>query len=400
MMSDRPFDSSAVASMLGYFYQVRYALYLMLSYINEGNFAKQIKIEGLDDIEVTQEKDILQLLQTKHLTGNKELTNSSKHFWKTIRIWSDHISNGKINPADTTLVFVINAKPSEESFIKLLSDYNKNIEDVIDRMNHFISDSKTTDSVLKNCYEKFNILKNEQKIGLISSIKVLALQPNIKYLLENNISKLLIPVVHNNSHLKNFSDDLDSWWFSRVVKQLSDDKDKPILTTEVHQKVQRLRDRYKEDAIPVDFSDGERLDDANNISDEEQFIVQLKTIGLTIFSRAKQNYRKAYRQRSIWLENGRFFDTDLEKYEKQLIGEFEEEYENNSINTTDEEKMQEIGRKIYDSLTNKSIPIHNSVQENYIMRGSYHILADIKPIPKVYWHPKFLEYLKSENEKC
>ena len=161
-MSDNQFDASF--SMLGYFYQVRYALFLMLTYIiKESDITKEIKIEGLDDIELTKDKDIVQLLQTKHLTGKKLLTDSTPHFWKTIRIWSKHIIDTKINPINVSLIFVINSEPSKNSIINLLSEKEKNIESIFNRMNSFINDSKNQDPAIKNSYEMFNKLTDTQK---------------------------------------------------------------------------------------------------------------------------------------------------------------------------------------------------------------------------------------------
>ena len=69
----------------------------------------------------------------------------------------------------------------------------------------------------------------------------------------------------------------------------------------------------------------------------------------------------------------------------------------NHISTNEAEQLQEIGRTIYKNLSDKKISIHKTIEENYIMRGSYHILADKEPEPKVYWHPKFIELLKNKG---
>jgi hypothetical protein len=41
----------------------------------------------------------------------------------------------------------------------------------------------------------------------------------------------------------------------------------------------------------------------------------------------------------------------------------------------------------------ESLRIRARVTEPYVLRGSFHILADTKPEPRVYWHPRFLERL-------
>ena len=140
----------------------------------------------------------------------------------------------------------------------------------------------------------------------------------------------MIPVV-TSSHLDSFSKDLDAWWFQRVIEQINQntktDDSLPISAKEIHQKIQRLRDKYTEETIPTEFSDGDSIDEANSIDDNRQFIIQLKTIGITQFKKAKQNYYKAFTQRTKWFEQGYFSDVDINKYEHKLTSEWEEESE-------------------------------------------------------------------------
>ena len=41
----------------------------------------------------------------------------------------------------------------------------------------------------------------------------------------------------------------------------------------------------------------------------------------------------------------------------------------------------------------ESLRIRARVTEPYVTRGSFHILADATPEPRVYWHPRFLDRL-------
>lgn len=396
-----PFEASA--SMLGYFYQVRYALYLMLKFIKDGDLTKQVKIEGLDDIDLRQGKDILQLLQTKHLTSKNKLTNGSKHFWKTINIWSQHIAKGIINTDNVSLNFVINSEPSKNSVIDLLSRDEKNIELILSEMNEITEISKNKDN--QNGYNNFKILTIEQKKWLLKSIKVLALQPDIEKLLEEEMPKLFIGRCIWNYHIENFTKDLDAWWTQLVIKQLTDGNINFISAQEIDQKMNRLRDKYTENKTSIDYLDTDEINKnlliKENIDDTRQFITQLKRVGFVRFEQVKQDYYKASFQRSKWLENYKFenYEENLKNYNKQLINEWNNECDLHYKNFTDEEDMQTTGKKIYQDLADKKI-LFRDVQENYMMRGSYHILADEKPKPEIYWHPKFLEFLENENKKC
>ena len=60
----------------------------------------------------------------------------------------------------------------------------------------------------------------------------------------------------------------------------------------------------------------------------------------------------------------------------------------------------QIGR-LYDWAENQSkgLQIRKDVTEDFVRRGSFHILADEKPMPRVHWHPQFLERLKAATSK-
>ena len=65
-----------------------------------------------------------------------------------------------------------------------------------------------------------------------------------------------------------------------------------------------------------------------------------------------------------------------------------------------EEVLREAGTTLYNWAefeTGKieSLRIRARVTEPYVLRGSFHILADSTPEPKVYWHPRFLDRLGS-----
>jgi hypothetical protein len=79
-------EFSARPSALGYLYQVRYALFAILSIENDET---KLHIEALDDIDLETEGTPTELLQLKHnsLKRTANLTDTSQDFWKTIRIW-------------------------------------------------------------------------------------------------------------------------------------------------------------------------------------------------------------------------------------------------------------------------------------------------------------------------
>lgn len=84
---------SAAASALGYLYQVRYGLVLLLEAKNP---ASALSLEKIDDVAFEESGDPTQMLQFKHrLDRTATLTDSSTDLWKTLRVWATKIADGR-----------------------------------------------------------------------------------------------------------------------------------------------------------------------------------------------------------------------------------------------------------------------------------------------------------------
>ena len=128
---------SAQEPSLGYYYQIRYSLYLLLSI--KDKTSPCIKLENLDDI-VVEDINTTDLYQTKlHINSIANLTDSSPDFWKTIRVWSENILEGLVDIDDTIFTLITTAKIGNSSFIERLrfkSQRDSNF--VLEQMNGII----------------------------------------------------------------------------------------------------------------------------------------------------------------------------------------------------------------------------------------------------------------------
>jgi hypothetical protein len=109
------------------------------------------------------------------------------------------------------------------------------------------------------------------------------------------------------------------------------------------------------------------------------------------------DYYRAFEQRSRWAREELLIGDELEKYEKKLVDEWERHFlaigNESSDDEASEQELQQLGQKLYNWMEMEAvIRIRPEVTEEYVMRGSYHILADQDP-PHVWWHPKFVERL-------
>src|ERR1039457_5375541 len=109
-------DFSAQESGLGYLYQSRYALWLLL----DGPEEQEVVLETLDDIVLSQDGPPRDLLQTKHNALPARLTDASSPLWKTLRIWSTHVKDGVIQVPPTTLTLITTAEAPAASIAAAL----------------------------------------------------------------------------------------------------------------------------------------------------------------------------------------------------------------------------------------------------------------------------------------
>ena len=111
---------------------------------------------------------------------------------------------------------------------------------------------------------------------------------------------------------------------------------------------------------------------------------------------ALRDYYRAFRQRASWVRNDLLYVNELGQYEQRLIDEWEhafaamEETLSETNNATEEEKAKE-GRQLFSDIEKRDIRIRPKCQEAFIMRGSYHILANQL---KIGWHVDFFDRLK------
>lgn len=418
-MTDNKSDASA--SMRGDIYQFKYALFLMLTILKEHGPKKNIavKVEGLDDIELSEDGKIYKLVQTKHITG-KPLTDSTEHFWKTLKNWSCLIIMDKISVNNVIFSLVVTQGAGSNTILGLLSQ--KKIDEALEKIDKFILarrkkitnfDKQTQDlclSLKANKDDKlsgnekaFIVFENlgDQKRKLLESMEVNLSEPNLEQL--NAKIKKLLPQVRQN-HVDSFFNDLTEWWYTKVTNTF------PIITvSEIEEKIQDLRDKYPKDSLPLHY-EGKEISLPNDI-DSRRFVRQLKAIGYNRqIEAAKQDYYKAYSERCEWQTNGYILPEDIIDYENILImdgwkrkydevcDKFEADNDEH-VDALGEKKLQSLGRKIYEETLKEFIPFKTatSITARYIMNGSYHELADKSPEPRVYWHPKFLELLKKKD---
>ena len=386
-------DFSAKEPSLGYFYQIKYALLILLTHSKELDNPK-VRIENLDDIEI-EDINTLQLLQTKlHIKNKANLTDASVDFWKTIRIWSEYINNGTID-LDSTIFNLITTEEIPNSSI--LHKFKNNITldsevaEVITVLDKIAIDS--TNKTNEKAYIAYQNLSIENKKNLIKRIRILDNSIGITEI-NDKIKRELIFSTYPNT-IDAFLEILEGWWFRKSIDNLTLNIDS-ISSSELQLKIANISDSFQADNLPNHFPVQLEItdEDVENLK-ERNFLKQLELIKIKANSKtlklAISDFRRAFEQRSKWLrlhllnpDEEEEYDLKLHDYWKNIFDIMSDEAENKSL-----DELTDLGKGFYLEQFAKTCPqikIREKFNQDYLTRGSYQILADSK---KIGWHPNF-----------
>jgi hypothetical protein len=388
-----PNQFSAAASALGYFYQARYALLLLL----RAEPGQELSIERLDDVAFEQGGDAIELLQFKHsIQRQAGLSDSSPDLWKSLRIWSVAVSQRQIDLDTVQLSLVTTATAAAGSAASLLRpDEDRDESAALELL--LAASQRSESEGNAAAYIAFRALSPEQQRALLSRVQVLDHAPNVLDLREQ--IKHALTFSARPEHIDALCDRVEGWWFRRVVAHLAADVSlgSRISQNEVRSQINDIRDQLQPDNLPVDFPEPIEVDETALNQDERVFVEQLRLVMVETprVKKALSDYYRAFRQRSKWVDDDLLLDSDLQSYEKKLVDEWERLFgimrEDLGVAAAEADK-QRRGRALFNVLDTGEthFAIRPRFVERYVMRGSYHILANAL---RVGWHPDFRERL-------
>lgn len=383
-------EFSAGPHALGYFFQARRGLFVLLRGADDG----ELIVERLDDLELSTAEGVHTLEQLKHhISRAASLSDTSADLWKTLRVWATQVADGSFDPNGVTLSLVTTARADDAAIAALLRDGPARDEEAaLRRLNEIARTS--TNNALAPAFRAFTELTASDQRALLASIRVFDSSPDISATAEE--IKSTIRYATSPERLQDLYESFEGWWFGKVADQLMSGSHRPIARFEVHDKIRRIAAQYLPDSLPIDFLDA--IPPAVDLdADTRIFVQQLKAVTqqqLRI-ERAVTDYYRAYEQRSRWLRKDLLVDADLEEYERRLIDEWERFRlaleDSERLNRDDSAACNRFGTRLLNWMeTEAEVPIRPRVTEGYVMRGSYHMLAN-RDQPAVWWHPHFLD---------
>lgn len=382
----------ASEQMLGYLYQVRYALALLLE---NDNSDFQISIEKFDDVAFSKDGIPKQLIQLKHHVQRQgNLTDGSTDLWRTLKVWIDVISESPDILNGTKFLIVTTAiAPDNTAASFLKKDENRNEESAYEKLKNICIISENKEH--KKYYEAF--LKTDEITlkCLLSQICIIDSANNIvdvEKIYRRQIRYSCIPKYENQ-----ICERLEGWWYKKAVEALNSDTPIFVNQRQVRSFIVSVSQEYSDENLPIDIFDVDNLQESDLSDNEKIFYEQLKLIclGSHRMRTALRDYYRAFNQRANWVRNDLLYVNELEKYEECLIDEWEhcfaamEDELAEYIEATEEEKIKK-GRSLFTDIEKKDIRIRPKCQEAFVMRGSYHMLANQL---KVGWHIDFYNRL-------
>ena len=395
---------SAGEQGLGYIYQGRLALYQMLQLPE----STTVFLEKDDDVDFEDGNGGKSLASLKHKVEGERLNDLSTDFWKSVRIWLDRYKRDDRAKSSLRFFLFTTGKVGANSFLtRFLADFVGNGED--DKTPRELADdalAKSKSTSIVAIAHDFNELSNAEKEDFLARIEIFDGSPrigDIPKLVKEGPMRIVRPANRDAVFER-----LEGWWNDQVIRLLTGARTAGIPGDEISEKMFSLSEEYKSDNLPITFLGKEPTEGIDTDNDPRSFVWQLREIGISkdrIHSAILDFYR-AFEQRSEWARENLLVPGELDRYEDRLVDEwrrfkdvvFEELDENGAEHT-----LERAGKDLYkwadlESGKIHSLRIRERVTEPYVTRGSFHILANATPAPRIYWHPRFLERIAKALE--
>ncbi|MFT3806740.1 ABC-three component system protein [Arenimonas sp.] len=390
---------SAGKQGLGYIYQARLALLHLL----QAPESTTVFLEKDDDLDFVHDGGGKSLASLKHKAAGDKLTDLSTDFWKSVRIWLARYKRDGRAASNLRFFLFTTGMVSGDSFLaRLLPDQPVAFGDTVPLIESAgAALAKSKSALIGSIAPEFNELSDIEKQDFFERILILDGSPRISD----------IPAIIRDKHMRSIRREhrefvlerLEGWWNDAVIKQLTGARMEGIFGYEVSDKLSNIAEEYKADSLPITFRGKVPGGEIDTDTDRRLFVAQLREIGISAsrIRNAIMDYYRAFEQRSAWARENLLVSGEVEEYEDRLADEWNrykdvafEKLKHDSA----EGALRDAGTALYNWAefeTGKidSLRIRARVTEPYVLRGSFHILADTTPEPRIYWHPRFMDRL-------
>ncbi|MEU5385037.1 ABC-three component system protein [Kitasatospora cineracea] len=384
-----PFEASA--SALGYLYQLRVALQRCVE-LSRGGIEWSVAIEATDDVQ-TLVGSHTELTQLKKRAENVKLTDLSSDLWKTIRVWSEAVTEKRIDSAETSFYLITTAELPDGSagfFLQPKASGHRDAQaaEALLVQARQVSESKT----LAKAFAAFDALGDRRRAELVSRIEVIGDAPGMDEIRDDLLGYASLAV--ERRFAESFLQRLEGWFFERASVQMSSPGSDPVIGAEFDELFNDLRNQIGEHNLPIDpdiFALTAAAPAAVDAADKV-FVHQLRLIdvGAERIGYAVRDWVRAFAQRSRWANENLLRAGEIGAYERRLVEEWQSRFAEMREDLGDEateEEMKREAKLIYRWVDREArMRIRAGCEEVFVAKGSYQMLADEL---RVGWHPDF-----------
>jgi hypothetical protein len=388
---------SASDSMQGYLYQARYALLLLLRR-NKVDTTVRLSVEKFDDVAFESSGMPDELIQTKHCKpGN--LTDLSEDLWKTLRIWAEGVRDNQFLLPGTVFTLITTQTAPAGSAAALLRPDDP-ARDPVQAATMLMAAAKATKSLqLRPACEAFLKLSAKKRTGMLAEVYVhdeATRITGLDRLLEQELYYAAPP-----DHRAEFIKRVEGWWLQRMIRHLTTPKQPPVLGIEVEREMERIKEGYHEDNLPIVIPLPTPAKQPDPTTDPRAFVARLRRLGLSDarIIQACLDFYRACIHRDRWAKETLLRFNELTDYDDRLRDEWKRLWDDllSSISAVDEEAKTRVGREFFqridrDAARETVFYIRPRCTEPSISRGTFHKLADEG---KLAWHPEDVDALRA-----
>lgn len=300
-MSEEPpgTDHSAAASVLGYLHQTRWGL-LELLRARTTDPDRSLTLEMHDDIAWEQDGEPSALKQLKlHVSTLRNLTDASDDMWRTLRVWMD---NGRPrDPYGPTLTLITNSSAGAGSAAALLRDNaDRDVSGAVKLLENAARDYKAKETL--KAREQFLKLTPAEQATFVGRIYV-ADQSEDMDGVDLEVAERLRPGAPTEQ-FDTYMDLVWAWWARTSIEMLKGRRG-PVKVAEVLTALERIRDQFTRDNLPILVEDDEIDIKAVVLQhDGRPYVRQLEILELVPrqLHNAILDYQRAYLQDTRWLD--------------------------------------------------------------------------------------------------
>lgn len=388
---------NASASLIGYLYQARYALLRGLEESRK-HPSHALSIEKFDDVSFEEDGHPVQILQTKHHSVHGDVSDVSVDLWKTLNIWIQRIKEDPTGTANTRLVLLTTNTAADGSALSMLrkSCDSRDEARALELLNS--AATKSQNQATKVARNQFLSLTTAARQLLVCNIWVFDKAPNII-----DVRGDIEEVLHYSAppeQVSNLTDQLEGWWFNRVIISLTDPDSSEISLGSIEMKVSELREKFKIENLIVD----EKIEGMPPVSDlpgdERTFVRQMDLVNIPEdeLKATVHDYYRAYEQRSRWARENLLLDGEADRYDRSLHDAWDRRFLACTADLAvdcDEGIKEEKGKEVFRWSREYQKPFRNR-DELWLSSGSFQMLADEV---RIGWHPDYETRITSQEEE-